>query len=62
MNIDRLDPNNTIYEEIQNCVPDIHETEVRKTCANMMFSNNLSNKKINVLSGGEKSRVMLGKY
>ena len=61
MNIDRLDPNNTIYEEIQNCVPDIHETEVRKTCANMMFSNNLSNKKINVLSGGEKSRVMLGK-
>ena len=42
-------------------VPDIHETQVRKTCANMMFSNNLSNKKINVLSGGEKSRVMLGK-
>jgi ATP-binding cassette subfamily F protein 3 len=61
MNIDRLDPNNTIYKEIQNCVPDIHETEVRKTCANMMFSNNLSNKKINILSGGEKSRVMLGK-
>ena len=27
----------------------------------MMFSNNLSNKKINVVSGGEKSRVMLGK-
>ena len=27
----------------------------------MMFSNQLSNKKINILSGGEKSRVMLGK-
>jgi ATP-binding cassette subfamily F protein 3 len=26
-----------------------------------MFQDNLSNKKINVLSGGEKSRVMLGK-
>jgi ATP-binding cassette subfamily F protein 3 len=44
MNIDRLDPKNSIY-----------------ICANMMFQDNLSNKKINVLSGGEKSRVMLGK-
>ena len=61
MNIDRLDPNNSIYEEVQSCVPDMHETEVRKVCANMMFSNHLSNKKINILSGGEKSRVMLGK-
>jgi ATP-binding cassette, subfamily F, member 3 len=61
MNIDRLDPNNSIYEEVQSCVPNMHETEVRKVCANMMFSNQLSNKKINILSGGEKSRVMLGK-
>ena len=61
MNIDRLDPNNSIYEEVQSCVPHMHETEVRKVCANMMFSNQLSNKKINILSGGEKSRVMLGK-
>ena len=61
MNIDRLDPNNSIYDEVQSCVPDMHETDVRKVCANMMFSNHLSNKKINILSGGEKSRVMLGK-
>ena len=61
MNIDRLDPDSSIYEEVQSCVPDMHETEVRKVCANMMFSDHLSNKKINILSGGEKSRVMLGK-
>ena len=47
--------------ELQNCVPNMSETQVRKVCANMMFSDNLSNKKIGVLSGGEKSRVMLGK-
>lgn len=61
MNIDRLNPKNSIYAELQSCVPNMSETEVRKVCANMMFTNNLSNKKINVLSGGEKSRVMLGK-
>ena len=61
MNIDRLDPKNSIYMELQKCVPDMPETKVRSICANMMFSDSLSNKKINVLSGGEKSRVMLGK-
>ncbi len=61
MNIDRLNPNHSIYEEVQSCMSDMPETEVRKICANMMFSNNLSNKKINILSGGEKSRVMLAK-
>jgi len=61
MNIDRLDPNNSVYMELQDCVPNMSETQVRKICANMMFTNHLSDKKINVLSGGEKSRVMLGK-
>ena len=61
MNIDRLDPKNSIYNELQNCVPNMSETQVRKVCANMMFTDNLSNKKIKILSGGEKSRVMLGK-
>jgi len=61
MNINRLNPKNSIYTELQNCVPNMSETQVRKVCANMMFSDNLSNKKIGVLSGGEKSRVMLGK-
>lgn len=61
MNIDRLDPNLSIYEEMQNSAPTISQTNVRKVCGNMMFSGTLSNKLISVLSGGEKSRVMLGK-
>ena len=61
MNIDRLNSKNTIYQEIQSVDPQIIETQVRRTCAHMMFPGTLSNKPISVLSGGEKSRVMLGK-
>ena len=61
MNIDRLDPNNSVYQEIQSYVPEMEETKVRQVCGNMMFSSRLSSKHIKVLSGGEKSRVMLGK-
>ncbi len=61
MNIDRLNPKLSIYEEMQKTAPNVNQTNVRKVCGNMMFSGSLSNKKIEVLSGGEKSRVMLGK-
>jgi len=61
MNIDRLNNKYTVYQEIQSVDPKIIETQVRRTCAHMMFSGTLANKKIKVLSGGEKSRVMLGK-
>lgn len=61
MNIDRLNPELSIYEEMHNAAPTANQTTVRRTAGNMMFSGTLSNKKIGVLSGGEKSRVMLGK-
>lgn len=61
MNIDRLNPQLSIYEEMQNSAPTANQTTVRRVAGNMMFSGTLSNKKIEVLSGGEKSRVMLGK-
>ncbi len=61
MNIDRLDKNLTIYEELQKVDEKIPQTRVRQVCGNMMFSSDLANKTIAVLSGGEKSRVMLGK-
>ncbi len=61
MNIDRLNPSLSIYEEMQNAAPTANQTTVRRVAGNMMFSGTLSNKKIEVLSGGEKSRVMLGK-
>ena len=61
MNIDRLNNNLTIYEELQKVDEKLPVTRVRQVCGNMMFSSDLANKKIGVLSGGEKSRVMLGK-
>ena len=61
MNIDRLNSSLSVYEEMQNSAPSISQAKVRQTCASMMFSGGMSNKKIEVLSGGEKSRVMLGK-
>lgn len=61
MNIDRLDNNLTIYEELQKVDEKLPQTRIRQVCSNMMFSSDLANKKIGVLSGGEKSRVTLGK-
>lgn len=61
MNIDRLDKNLTIYEELQRVDDSLPQSRIRQVCSNMMFSSDLANKKISVLSGGEKSRVMLGK-
>lgn len=61
MNIDRLDKNLSVYEELQKVDEKLPVTRVRQVCGNMMFSSDLANKKIGVLSGGEKSRVMLGK-
>ncbi len=61
MNIDRLDGESSIYEELQKVDEKLPQTRVRQVCSNMMFSSDLANKKIKVLSGGEKSRVTLGK-
>jgi ATP-binding cassette subfamily F protein 3 len=61
MNIDRLDGNLTIYEELQKVDNSLPQSRIRQVCSNMMFSSDLANKKISILSGGEKSRVMLGK-
>ena len=60
-NIDRLDKKNTIEEELLPCTKDLNRRQVRNICGVMMFSGDLAEKKISVLSGGEKSRVLLGK-
>jgi ATP-binding cassette subfamily F protein 3 len=60
-NIERLHENNTIITEISDSNHDLGTGQVRKICGTMMFPDELAKKKISVLSGGEKSRVMLGK-
>lgn len=60
-NIDRLHPKNTIEEEISAANPKLSYTQVKALCGLMMFSGDKSTKPNSVLSGGEKSRVLLGK-
>jgi ATP-binding cassette subfamily F protein 3 len=60
-NIQRLDPNLTIEEEIEQANPALTRTQVRNICGTMMFGGDLALKKVAVLSGGERSRTLLGK-
>ena len=60
-NIQRLNPQLTIEEEIEQTNPTLTRTQVRNICGTMMFGGDLALKKVSVLSGGEKSRTLLGK-
>ncbi len=60
-NISHLNPKNNIMDEIYIGNPKLAESTVRNICGNMMFSGDTAKKSISLLSGGEKSRVMLGK-
>jgi ATP-binding cassette subfamily F protein 3 len=60
-NIDRLNPKNTIEDEISLANPRLNLTQVKGICGLMMFSGDKANKQTTMLSGGEKSRVLLGK-
>ena len=60
-NIERLNPNNTVEQELLQTRPDLSHTAIRTVAGAMMFSGDNALKKISVLSGGEKSRVSLGK-
>lgn len=60
-NINRLNMENTIAEEIQEENSTLSISSVRNICGTMMFEGDLAKKKIKVLSGGERARVLLGK-
>ena len=60
-NINRLHMENTIEEEIAAADPTLPMQRVKSICGVMMFSGDLAKKKIKVLSGGERARVLLGK-
>lgn len=59
-NISHLDSTKTVMDEIYRKNPKLGESSVRAICGAMMFSNDDAKKNISLLSGGEKSRVMLG--
>ena len=60
-NIDRLHPKHSIEEEIADANSKLNLTQIKGICGLMMFSGDKSKKLNSVLSGGEKSRVLLGK-
>jgi ATP-binding cassette subfamily F protein 3 len=60
-NIQRLDPEKTVEEEILDAQSDYNKNAARNICGIMMFEGDSALKKVKVLSGGEKSRVLLGK-
>lgn len=60
-NIQRLNDAKTIEDEILDAQPDYNRKAARTICGLMMFEGDNALKKVGVLSGGEKSRVLLGK-
>ena len=60
-NIERLEPKNKVLDEILRSNPNLSLQAAHSICGAMMFDGDLSKKKVSVLSGGERSRVLLGK-
>ena len=60
-NVKSLVDSRTVEEEINASHSDVGRQMARTICGAMMFEDDDALKKISVLSGGEKSRVMLGK-
>lgn len=61
MNINRLNLQNTIEDELWDTDRTIPRNKILNTAGIMMFTGDDYKKKLNILSGGEKSRVLLGK-
>ncbi|MFP4159000.1 MAG: ABC-F family ATP-binding cassette domain-containing protein [Desulfobacterales bacterium] len=60
-NIHTLSDERTVEEEVLSANPDMGRQGARSICGAMLFEGEQALKKIRVLSGGEKCRVMLGR-
>jgi ATP-binding cassette subfamily F protein 3 len=58
---DLLRPGNTVYEELLSIATDESQTQLRTLLGTFLFSGDEIEKKVSVLSGGEKSRLVLAK-
>ncbi|MCL5875724.1 MAG: ATP-binding cassette domain-containing protein, partial [Candidatus Dependentiae bacterium] len=56
-----LNPDHTIFEEVQLGCPQVSDAEIRTVLGSFQFSGDDVYKKIKVLSGGEKNRVAMTK-
>ncbi len=60
-NVHTLNPGKSVLEEIMSCDKGCLVQTARDIAGSMMFERDNAVKKVSVLSGGEKSRLMLGK-
>ena len=58
---DLLHPENTVFEELLSIATHESQTELRTLLGTFLFSGDEIEKKVSVLSGGEKSRLILAK-
>ncbi|MDA8165757.1 MAG: ABC-F family ATP-binding cassette domain-containing protein [Desulfobacteraceae bacterium] len=54
-----LDPAKTVFETVQEALPTANVGTIRNLCAAFLFQGDAVEKRIGLLSGGEKSRVVL---
>jgi len=59
--LEALTPTLTILEELERAAPEFGQTRLRTILGTFLFSGDTVEKKISVLSGGEKARVALAK-
>ena len=59
--IEALTPENTVLDEVRSALPPKVEIDLRKLLGRFLFSGDDVNKRIAVLSGGERTRVALAK-
>ncbi len=59
--LDELHPGNTVFEELDHVAPGWSISQVRTLLGAFLFTGDAVDKKVSVLSGGEKSRLALAK-
>ena len=59
--IDALDPAKTVFEELSDAAPRMATAEIRRLLGAFLFSGAAIEKKVEVLSGGEQTRLALAK-
>jgi len=57
--LDLLHPDRTVFETVQDVMPEANIGVIRNLCGAFLFSGDDVEKRISMLSGGEKSRVVL---